>query len=499
MTKLDACPDELELCGLTQGTLSTDRSVVIRAHLGECDVCRVAVAAILESSDDASAAVDRYELRSVLGAGAMGEVFLAYDRVLGREVALKLLRDHDKASRHEVQKRVTREARALASLSHPNVIAVYDQGVLDERPFLVMEYVRGRTLRQWLAERQPDPRSILEALVQAARGLAAAHDLGIVHGDFKPENVLVGDDGRVRVGDFGLARWAASATAGGDEPVPVASATAPGHDRRVPLMSGTPAYMAPEQLTHGIGDARSDQYAFAITLRDALAAHRSRAMRAVITRALAANPDERYASMHELVDCLERAAARRRRRIATWSAACVAIGAAAIGARLLWPNDRGAAPAALHEACTSPIRGCAAPLVCRFPSGDMCGVAGEPGSCIWPVDTCDDQPDPVCACDGTTYVNACAAHRERITIAYHGECRSCIDRACDNLVLGRYNVPAYCGDNTASGARVGLCWPRPATCRPRDAQACGIDGRTYASECEAHHAGVSVEHEGACH
>src|SRR5262249_42130224 len=136
--------------------------------------------------------------------GAMGVVYAAHDPELGRRVAIKLLRPDVKAD--EYRARLTREAKALARLSHPNVVAVYDAGYVDGRFFIAMEYVDGETLTDWLSTPRPWQET-LAMLLQAGHGLLHAHALDIVHRDFKPSNVLVGRDGRARVADFGLARW----------------------------------------------------------------------------------------------------------------------------------------------------------------------------------------------------------------------------------------------------------------------------------------------------
>src|SRR5215813_8341790 len=150
----------------------------------------------------------RYKLVEKLGVGGMGIVYLAEDPQLGRRVAIKLIEPKTSGtlSASEGRARLLREAQALAQLSHPNVIAVYDVGTCADQVFIAMEYVEGSTLSQWLAERRRTWREVLSTFVQAGRGLAAAHAVGIVHRDFKPDNVLVGSDGRVRVLDFGLAR-----------------------------------------------------------------------------------------------------------------------------------------------------------------------------------------------------------------------------------------------------------------------------------------------------
>ncbi|MCG8425445.1 MAG: serine/threonine-protein kinase [Proteobacteria bacterium] len=154
--------------------------------------------------------IDRFILLERIGAGGMGEIYSAYDDRLDRKVAIKLVRTGlDRAARAE--KRLLREARTLARLSHPNVVQVYEAGVVAGRVFIAMEFIRGKNLRQWLDEQKGLPRRVLQRAIlrhftAAGRGLEAAHKAGLTHRDFKPENVLVGDDGRVRVVDFGLAR-----------------------------------------------------------------------------------------------------------------------------------------------------------------------------------------------------------------------------------------------------------------------------------------------------
>ncbi|MCP3138639.1 serine/threonine-protein kinase [Pyxidicoccus xibeiensis] len=272
-------------------------------------------------------ALGRYVLLERLGAGGMGVVYAAFDPELERKVAVKLLRSRPEDARAaaEGQARLLREAQAMARLSHPHVLPVFDVGVVGDRVFVAMELVEGRDARQW---REQAPRTwaqVLAVYLQAARGLSAAHAAGLVHRDFKPENVLVGTDGRARVMDFGLARAAAGA--------PGAAGAAP--HWRVTLegqVQGTPAYMAPEQWRGEPADARSDQFAFCVALWEALAGQRpfasggpadsrptwpapERRVPAAVRRALllglSASPDGRFASMKDLVAALERASRRR--------------------------------------------------------------------------------------------------------------------------------------------------------------------------------------------
>nr|WP_263429463.1 serine/threonine-protein kinase [Nannocystis pusilla] len=145
---------------------------------------------------------DQYRIERPLGEGGMGVVFLARDIRLDREVAVKVCSGLSRSAVHRIQ----REAMALAKLAHPNVVVVFQAGEFDGRFFIAMEYVAGGTARSWLAAAQRRPHEIVALYLEAGAGLAAAHAAGLIHRDFKPDNVLVGSDGRVRVADFGLAR-----------------------------------------------------------------------------------------------------------------------------------------------------------------------------------------------------------------------------------------------------------------------------------------------------
>ncbi|HLT38748.1 MAG TPA: serine/threonine-protein kinase, partial [Enhygromyxa sp.] len=151
--------------------------------------------------------LSRYILVERVGLGGMGVVWAAYDPELDRKVAIKLLRPRNDRGRSEsARTRLIREAQVMARVTHPNVIAVHDVGVHDGQVFLAMEFVQGKTLRRWVRSTRREVREIVAMFVQAGRGLAAAHAIGLVHRDFKPANVLIGPDGRARVTDFGLAR-----------------------------------------------------------------------------------------------------------------------------------------------------------------------------------------------------------------------------------------------------------------------------------------------------
>src|SRR5437763_1115036 len=201
---------------------------------------------------DRGATVGRYVVLDRIGAGGMGVVYAAYDPELDRRVAIKLLRP-DRFSSEAGRLRLLREAQALARLTHPNVVAVYDAGTFGDRVFVAMELVEGETLRQWLGEGPRSWREVLDRFLPAGRGLAAAHAAGLVHRDFKPENVLLGRDGRVRVMDFGLARVEEHAQESTALPMMVRALTEESVPRPLgPLTQegrvlGTPNYMSPEQ------------------------------------------------------------------------------------------------------------------------------------------------------------------------------------------------------------------------------------------------------------
>jgi tRNA A-37 threonylcarbamoyl transferase component Bud32 len=325
---MTGCLDDNEASEFASGSLSGDAAARVDRHLATCRDCRSLVAALAPAPGEADADSDvvtsprraargkpnrrrggdalaiastvlpapespspstvpgkkrrdpvvvagdtigRYIILARLGAGGMGVVYTAYDPQLDRKVALKLLRTGGIAEA-EARSRLIREAQAIAQLSHPNVVAVYDVGTADTgEVYIAMELVEGETLTAWLGHWDRSWREILELFFQAGRGLAAAHARGLVHRDFKPDNVLVGTDGRVRVTDFGLARSLIEQVdeLARDRPRPELEAL------RVTLTAtgtvlGTPRYMAPEQLRGADADARSDQFSFCVALYEAL-------------------------------------------------------------------------------------------------------------------------------------------------------------------------------------------------------------------------------------
>ncbi|MFV8752751.1 serine/threonine-protein kinase [Nannocystaceae bacterium ST9] len=248
------------------------------------------------------ARVGRYSVLRRIGEGGMSIVYRAYDPELDRQIALKLLRPDDPDDR-EGSARLVREARAMAKISHPNVAQVYDAGIAGSSVYVAMELIEGPSLDRWTAEMPRPWTELVRMYLQAGRGLAAAHAAGLVHRDFKPDNVMVGADGRPRVLDFGLARPAPldaedvllldddERLVADDE---YAQLSGEGEDRLEPkrrepsapsrsgefdlqfdvtrtgLVSGTPAYMAPEQHRGEPGGAAADQFAFCVALWEAL-------------------------------------------------------------------------------------------------------------------------------------------------------------------------------------------------------------------------------------
>ncbi|PRP91081.1 Serine/threonine-protein kinase PrkC [Enhygromyxa salina] len=297
----------------------------------------------------------RFKLLAWIGGGGMGVVFRAHDTELDREVALKLW----KLPPGEAKEAVVHEAKCLAKLSHPNVVAVYGTGEVDDDVFLVMELVDGMDGRLWISSFQPSWRQIVDLYVLAGHGLAAAHAAGLEHGDFKPENVLLGRDHRVHVADFGVARALREHICVDDDPL-----AAEGN-----AGLGTLAYMAPERLHGRRGDARSDQFSFCVTVWECLYGKRPfdgptelamleamergglqtnpaataygipRRLRQAITRGLAMDPAERWPDMASLLAALDeirrRPDERKRWRWIAVSAVGLMLGSSAVTAWLV--------------------------------------------------------------------------------------------------------------------------------------------------------------------
>jgi eukaryotic-like serine/threonine-protein kinase len=293
--------------------------------------------------------IGRYVVLGVAGHGGMGVVYRAYDPELQREVALKLLRGRRSSRQSAAEARLRREAQAMARISHPNVLPVYDVGVFESRAWVAMEFLVAETMGEWLDAAPRSWREVLAMFVQAGRGLAAAHEVGLVHRDFKPQNVLVTPEGvpggiRARVMDFGLARIAAvDSEISADEPDGVAIEQFDTQLTAAGSVVGTPRYMAPEQHFAQPIDGRADQFSFCVALYEALYQVRAFVgdslpelarrkhegelteregrgevpgwIRKVILRGLAGDPSERYPSMRELLDALDRDPTLRRRKV----------------------------------------------------------------------------------------------------------------------------------------------------------------------------------------
>jgi tetratricopeptide (TPR) repeat protein/predicted Ser/Thr protein kinase len=305
--------------------------------------------------------LSRYIVLERLGEGGMGVVYAAYDPEFDRKLALKVLWPGSNN-----QARLVREARAMARLSHPNAVQIYDVGTHEGRVFFAMELVEGTTLVQWLQRRPRSWREIIEVFVQAARGLQAAHEAGLVHRDFKPANVMCSDDGRVLVADFGVA-WAAKQPPtelpeGSDEIAIPKSLSATGRG----VLIGTPRYMAPEQHSGSSRvDARADQYAFCVSLYEALwgappfpqsryeelamakltghvptpprSPRLPRSIWSAIQRGLAVRPEARWPDLAALVEAIV-----RRSKISTGAKVVTAATLAGVAAILLLPDGKAA-------------------------------------------------------------------------------------------------------------------------------------------------------------
>jgi hypothetical protein len=410
------CPSDETFTRLVEGLLSETEIRDLEAHCDGCITCARLMAELARSVSPSGGGLldDRYRLLEPLGAGGMGVVYAALDTKLGRKVAIKRLRETGTGTPAEKRRgRFMREAQLLASLSHPNVLTIHDVGGADRELYVVMELIDGAPVSRWRIEKRPGWRRIVDIFLQAGRGLVAAHQLGIVHRDIKPDNILVANNGRVLVGDFGLAGLAGSLTPGGD-PSP-STAPAPGSLTQTGTVLGTPAYMSPEQHDGKTGDALSDQFSFAVSLYESLherrpfpgrsageiaAATRSgplapggdgvpRGIDRALAIALDPDPIRRYASMEDLLGALEQAVDRR--PAAVWLAgAAVLILAGAVGARV-W----------LHRAPAPVAHPAPAVQAAAAPAPTPTKIAPPPA------------PSAEIATDGGTHAAAPSAHHRR--------------------------------------------------------------------------------------
>ena len=372
------CLTEGTVIEFVDGVISPAARSVVEAHMAVCRACNelvVEAAAALRDGTRPLAAigrppasrlpagsrVGRYQILDRVGRGGMGEVYAAYHPDLDRRIALKVVHESGTGAADR-QARLLREARAIARLSHPNVVAVYDAGTVTDRVYFAMEFVEGMTIDRWLAAAGRSWREILRVFIAAGRGLEAAHAAGLVHRDFKPQNVMIARDGSVRVMDFGLARLTAMESASS---APAVAPPPPYDDQPATALStvtqagtvvGTPAYMSPEQFRGDPADARSDQFSFCVALYEALYGVRpfrgenllSLTMsvtegelrsandaakhgvpvwiRRAITRGLRPDPADRFPSMQALIDRLEDdPAVRRRRRLGAGAVVAVVV------------------------------------------------------------------------------------------------------------------------------------------------------------------------------
>ena len=313
------CPDEQTIAGFVRGELREDAVKNLEQHLDTCSACASVIAAfvqlfeaegerfepppvsITEPADvEASssllkpgAAVGRYKVLEIVGIGGMGVVYAAYDPELDRKLALKLLRRTERRAA-ERRLRLVREAQAMAKLAHPNVITIHDVGALGDQVFLAMEFIEGQTLRKWL-DADPPWSEVLQVFIAAGRGLQAAHERGIIHRDFKPENVLIGDDGRVLVTDFGLARFGAAEATPSVEQLSTLEDKQADSLTRAGALLGTPAYMAPERFDGGEVTFATDQYSFCVALYEAAYGERpyhAKSLAELATRVAEGRPDK---------------------------------------------------------------------------------------------------------------------------------------------------------------------------------------------------------------
>jgi serine/threonine protein kinase len=286
---------------------------------------------------------DRYRIEAMLGEGGMGLVYRAYDIRLHRRVALKVVRpevahEEDGNTLSEAAHRLMREGKAASAFSHPNAVSVLDVGEIDGTPYIAMELVHGRALNEFIGDERVPLTQRVEWLVDVARGLGAAHRKGIVHRDVKPENVMVADDGTIKVLDFGVAKQVKKYDIPDDEKPTVAGpASQPSFVTRTGIVIGTPMYMAPEQVLDEPLDGRSDQFAWGavayellsggihpattnnprnLPVQFAILQERPKPLRemapdvpehieAAVMRALSRSPSERFESMEDAANALE--------------------------------------------------------------------------------------------------------------------------------------------------------------------------------------------------
>ena len=330
------CLDDDTVLGLVEGRIAPPLLVDLDVHLDSCATCRAVIAQVSRANVvERGRTIGRYVIGDLLGTGTMGRVYAAWEPELDRNVALKLLRDDSAPARA----RLLREAQSMAKLAHPNVVTVHEVGMNGDDVFVAMELVDGDNLRAWAGARSWRDKNAM--LVEVARGLAAVHAAGVIHRDVKPDNIIVGRDGRARLGDFGLARSETTAREPAHNTLAVGSTA----------IAGTPAYMAPEVLQGDAADAASDQFSFGVTAYEILSGTRPfpgrtwaeiamacattspaplagpRWLDATIRRCLAVDPARRFPTMAAVA--LELSSRPTPRRPVAWIAAAAIVASAA--------------------------------------------------------------------------------------------------------------------------------------------------------------------------
>ena len=418
-------------------------------------------------------APERYRLIRQLGAGAMGVVWEAEDKQLHRRIALKWVTP-GAATDKGYRTRLFREARALAQLHHPNVLAVYDVGESGDEVYLALELIDGATARDWMDIATRTPAELVAAWRQVGAGLAAVHAAGLVHRDIKPENVFVAKDGRVVVGDFGLATGALGETV-------ATNLTATG------AVVGTPLYMPPEQLMGEPATAQGDQFSLCVCLWEALAGKRpfestsiaglavqmlkppaippgvDRRMFGVLARGLATEAKDRWPDVPALLAALEPAGATTRRRTGLIAiAGALAVGA--VGAvtlqRLMRDTPSPPPPAASGSA----------PVVAIAPQPDAPVAAAPPADAALPpgpkhLATAGSAPPPVAA-PSPTKSTWRQHYDDSITAMQTGDGKRCVALLAD---MASWPADAY-REKTSSEAMLGSCIMAAGDCAGGRAQ-----------------------------
>lgn len=375
------CISDLVFGAFVDGELSAPCRVEVEAHVDVCGTCRGVLAALASLSSGAAPlptqssstianvcapeieigeSIGRYIILQKVGAGGMGVVYAAYDPQLDRKIALKLHKFANSNRQSKLQERLLREAKVLACLNHPNIVTVHDVGWARDSLFIAMNFVDGGTIGDHCRRGDLSWRQVLSLFLQAARGLQAAHEKGIVHRDVKPDNLLISKEGQVMVSDFGIARQAGSSSK------PLSTLTARSSTlTQAGSRLGTPAYMAPEQHQGRIADARADQFSFAVTLYEALCGERPfrgkgseellgairqgparfstrelpSGLYRLLAKGLSFEPEDRYADMAEFAGALDALRSRSRRKVFA-----IGLGAAAIvgafATFFIFSNDR---------------------------------------------------------------------------------------------------------------------------------------------------------------